>query len=61
MIESVLNTSMSKKGVYYISDDPETSEFTKTPGSHKFCGLAGRAPNWTGRALKQFLYERSYP
>ena len=33
--ESVLTTSMSKKGVYKIFGVPDTSEFTKPPGSYE--------------------------
>ena len=33
---------MSKKGVYQIFGVPETSEFTKPPGSYEFCGFSFR-------------------
>ena len=39
-VESVLTTSMSKKGVYYVFGVPETSEFIKPPGSYECCGLS---------------------
>ena len=40
--ESVLTTSMSKKEdyFYWFFGVPETSEFTKPPGTYEFCGFA---------------------
>ena len=42
MIESVLTTSMSKKGGLLIFGVPETSEFTKPPGWYEFYGFSFR-------------------